>query len=97
MQNLRELISKALDEMKLQGASAKQLHIYRTTSFGNILRYFNQKMITDINADMLDDYLSEMYTDYLANSRSSLLSIPLTSMLLFYHPCQLPYTFFGLL
>ena len=42
MQNLRELISKALDEMKLQGASAKQLHIYRTTSFGNILRYFNK-------------------------------------------------------
>lgn len=40
MQNLRELISKALDEMKLQGASAKQLHIYRTTSFGNILRLF---------------------------------------------------------
>lgn len=70
MQNLRELISKALDEMKLQGASAKQLHIYRTTSFGNILRYFNQKMITDINADMLDDYLSEMYTDYLAGNYS---------------------------
>ena len=32
--NLREMITKALGEMKQQGATAKQLKIYRGTGFG---------------------------------------------------------------
>lgn len=68
--NLREMIAKALDEMKQQGATAKQLKIYRSTGFGNALRYFDRSGVTDVSTDMLDDYLSKMHLDYLSGNYS---------------------------
>ena len=68
--NLREMIAKALDEMKQQGATAKQLKIYRSTGFGNALRYFDRSGVTDVSTDMLDDYLSKMHSDYLLGNYS---------------------------
>ena len=68
--NLREIITMALDEMKQQGAAAKQLKIYRSTGFGNALRYFERHGVTDVSVDMLDDYLNKMHLDYLSGNYS---------------------------
>lgn len=68
--NLREMITKALGKMKQQGATAKQLKIYRGTGFGNALRFFNCSGVTDVSVDMLDDYLNKMHLDYLSGNYS---------------------------
>ncbi len=62
--NLQEKVDEILNQLKKYGASAKKLKVYRFTGFGNMIRYYKRKKITEISLNMLDTYLEEMYLDY---------------------------------
>ena len=62
--NLQEKVDEILNQLRQYGASPKKLKIYRFTGFGNMIRYYKRKKITEISLNMLDAYLNEMYLAY---------------------------------
>lgn len=62
--NLQEKVDEILNQLKQCGASVKKLKVYRFTCFGNMIRYYKRKKITEISLNMLDTYLEEMYLAY---------------------------------
>jgi len=62
--NLREMITKALGEMKQQGATAKQLKIYRCTGFDNALRYFDRNRVIEVKIITTTIYFIFSFNNY---------------------------------
>lgn len=69
--NLQEKVNEILNLLKQYGASVKKLKVYRFTCFGNMIRYYKRKKITEISLNMLDTYLEEMYLDYTSKEFST--------------------------
>lgn len=59
--NLQEKVDEILNQLRQYGASPKKLKDYRSTGFGNMLRYYKRNGITEVDLHMLDTYLKDMY------------------------------------
>lgn len=62
--NLQEKVDEILNQLRQYGASPKKLKDYRSTGFGNMLRYYKRNGITEVDLHMLDTYLKDMYLAY---------------------------------
>lgn len=62
--NLQKTANQILKQLSLQQVNEKKLREYRTIGFGNMIRYFENKDINDINLNMIDIYLHDMHLAY---------------------------------
>lgn len=59
--NLIKTANQILEQLSLHQVNEKKLREYRTIGFGNMIQYFENNDINDINLNMLDTYLQDMY------------------------------------
>lgn len=52
--NLQEKVDEILNQLRQYGASPKKLKDYRSTGFGNMLRYYKRNGITEVDLHMLE-------------------------------------------
>lgn len=64
MIELSATVARALELLSAQGMSAKSLHAYTHTGFGNIVRNFQAKGLPVVTPTMLDEFLTEQYELY---------------------------------
>jgi len=62
--DVRKTAEEILCQMEQSGTSEKQMKIYRTTSLGGALRYFEQRGISEVTSEMLDAYVLEQRKCY---------------------------------
>lgn len=59
--NLQKTANQILEQLSLYEVNEKKLREYRTTGFGNMIRYFESNDVNDISLNMLDTYLQDMH------------------------------------
>lgn len=69
--NLQEKVDEILNQLRKYGASSKKLKNYRSTGFGNMLRYYKRNGITEVDLHMLDTYLKDMHLAHTAEEFST--------------------------
>lgn len=69
--NLQEKVDEILNQLRQYGASPKKLKDYRSTGFGNMLRYYKRNGITEVDLHMLDTYLKDMHLAHTAEEFST--------------------------
>lgn len=69
--NLQEKVDEILNQLRKYGASPKKLKNYRSTGFGNMLRYYKRNGITEVDLHMLDTYLKDMHLAHTAEEFST--------------------------
>lgn len=68
---LQEKVDEILNQLRQYGASPKKLKDYRSTGFGNMLRYYKRNGITEVDLHMLDTYLKNMHLAHTAEEFST--------------------------
>ncbi len=69
--NLQEKVDEILNQLRQYGASPKKLKDYRSTGFGNMLRYYKRNGITEVDLHILDTYLKDMHLAHTAEEFST--------------------------
>jgi site-specific recombinase XerD len=62
--NVRGAMEEILRQMEQNGAREEQLRHYRCTNLGAVIRYFNQRGITEVTSEMLDEFVLEQRKCY---------------------------------
>ena len=62
--DVRKAVEEILHQMERTGASEKQMKVYRCTSLGAVVRYFDQLGISDVTDEMLDQFVLEQRKCY---------------------------------